>query len=391
MVMEPSRWFGQTRRQPNRLCTLFCLPYSGAGASMFHIWRPAFDPRVEIMPIHLPGREGRYKEPLGHSAHEIAVSIASRADRAYAIYGHSMGARLGFEVIRELFRLGAPPPIRFYAAAALPPDVDWPFVRCFELPDDEFISALTERINAPAEVWEIPELRDLVLPVLRADFEWIARYKYQPEPPLAIPIIGLAGASDTECGPLRMLGWRRHTSASFRLYTLPGDHFFARSASAELASLLCADMLATSGGAADAVLRPPAADELHVWLAAADDLPGARGAWTELSAQQVLRAGQIRDAAEQRAYITGCVALRRILSRYGLDNGTTRLSAGSDLSVRPAALMLVGASASAGNDGTAVDIERTASVASFDAAADVISAWADGRRLFFETLTEAVR
>jgi surfactin synthase thioesterase subunit len=249
-VTESARWFGRTRRQPESACILFCLPYSGSGASIYHGWRHLLDPRVEVTPIRLPGREDRIGEPPSHSAEAIAAVVAARADRPYAIYGHSMGARLGFEVIRALRRQGVRLPFRFYPAACLPPDIAWPFTRCVDLPDGDFLNALAEHLNAPAEAWTIPELRELVLPVLRADFTWIARYQYQAEPPLAVPLVGLAGADDPEAGPSSMLGWSRHTSVSFRLHTLPGDHFFLRSAAAEVTSLLSADMLRAIGAGA---------------------------------------------------------------------------------------------------------------------------------------------
>ena len=246
-VTGSTRWFGRARRQPESACTLFCLPYSGGGASMYYGWQRLLGPRVEVAPIHLPGREDRDDEPLSHSAEAIAAAVAGRADRPYAIYGHSMGARLGFEVIRALRRQGARLPFRFYPAACLPPDVSWPLANCVELPDDEFLNLLVERLNAPAQPWTIPELREFVLPVLRADFAWIARYQCRGEPPLAVPLIGLAGADDAEAAPSAMLGWARHTCESFRLHTIPGDHFFLRSAAAEVTDLLSTDMLRAIG------------------------------------------------------------------------------------------------------------------------------------------------
>lgn len=243
-----SRWFGRASRQPESACVLFCLPYSGGGASMYYGWQRLFGPRVEVAPIHLPGREDRLGEPISHPAEALAAAVAGRADRPYAIYGHSMGAWLGFEVIRALRRQRARLPLRFYPAACLPPDVTWPLTGCADLPDDDdFLNVLVERLNAPAEPWAIPELREALLPVLRADFAWIAGYRYQAEPPLAVPVVGLAGADDAEAGPSPMLGWSRHTCESFRLCTFPGDHFFLRSASAEVTDLLSTDLLQALG------------------------------------------------------------------------------------------------------------------------------------------------
>jgi surfactin synthase thioesterase subunit len=325
-ITTEARWFGRSRSQPDSACVLFCLPYSGSGASVFHGWQRVFGARIDVLPVRLPGREDRMAEPADLCPAAIAAAIAGRADRPYAVYGHSIGARLGFEVIRELRRLGAPPPVRFYPAAARPPDVPDPLADCAELADDEFLNALIERIAAPAELRDVPELRELLLPVLRTDFDWVARYRYRAEPPLATAVVGLAGADDPESGPLEMLGWSRQTSALFRLHTLPGGHFFLRGAAGQLASLLATDLLTASqdtaaaagaGASATAELAAPEQDEVHVWLADLDDLPGACAAWSELSSDEALRAGRVRDAADRRAHIGRCVVLRRILRQYG--------------------------------------------------------------------------
>ncbi|MFD0746120.1 thioesterase II family protein [Phytohabitans flavus] len=119
---QAQRWFARAGNRPEAGCVLFCLPYSGGGASMFHDWRAAFPTEIEIAPVRLPGREDRIAEPIDLSPPAIAAAIAERVDRPYAVYGHSLGARLGFDVVRELRRLGARPPERLYVAAAVPPD-----------------------------------------------------------------------------------------------------------------------------------------------------------------------------------------------------------------------------------------------------------------------------
>lgn len=237
-----TRWFARAENRPDAGCLVFCLPYSGGGASVFHDWAAAFPATVEIVPVRLPGREDRIAEPVELSPPDIAAAIASRADRGYAIYGHSLGARLGFDVVRELRRLGAPAPARLYVAAAVPPDEPVHLARSVELPDEEFLTALIDGIGTPTELRDLPELRELLLPVLRADFRWLRDYRYRPEPPLTVPVVALAGAGDPEAGPATMRGWSRHTVAGFTLHTLPGDHFFPRTCLAGLAGLLAADL-----------------------------------------------------------------------------------------------------------------------------------------------------
>ncbi|HLX49723.1 MAG TPA: thioesterase domain-containing protein [Streptosporangiaceae bacterium] len=263
------RWFREPAGQADAACLLFCLPYSGGGASAFRSWRGLLAPQVGVLPVCLPGREERIGEPLRMPIAEIAAAIAARADRPYAIYGHSMGARLGFEVIRELDRCGAPLPVTFYPAAARPLDIRDPIADSVLLPDDEFLAALIDRVGMPAEVAQVPELRALLLPVLRADFQWIYRYRYRADPPLRVPVTALAGIADGEVSADVMLGWQRMTSAGFRLHTIDGGHLFLQDAAApQLCELLSADLLALAG-------RPTknVSDKVPQQAGLTDDLP----------------------------------------------------------------------------------------------------------------------
>lgn len=240
-------WFREPATRGDAACILFCLPYGGGGATAFRSWRGRLPPEVDLAPVRLPGREERIREPHSLSAASIAAAITARADRPYGIYGHSLGALIGFEVIRELSRSGARLPVAFYPAAALPPDVTDPIASSVLLPDDEFLAVLIEQLGTPPEVRDLPALRGLLLPLLRADFRWLYEYRYQPGPPLPVPIMALAGAADADATPSAMLGWQRMTSASFRLHTFDGGHLFLTEAAPALCRLLSDDLREAAG------------------------------------------------------------------------------------------------------------------------------------------------
>jgi surfactin synthase thioesterase subunit len=225
---------------------LFCLPYAGAGASAYRLWRTAFGPEVDVRPLTLPGRESRLGEPPVIDPAEVAQTIAASADLPYAIYGHSMGGRLGFEVIRLLRERGAPMPVRFYAAACRPPDArgEALFDNIAGLPEPEFLAVMRAGGGVPEEVLAEPELLALVLPTLRADLAWLDRYTYTPGEPVPVPIVTFAGSDDPAVTPEEIAGWARHTSAGWRGHEVAGGHFFLHSHMTELVRLIRADLLA---------------------------------------------------------------------------------------------------------------------------------------------------
>jgi surfactin synthase thioesterase subunit len=242
MTASASPWFDRHPRAERARVTLFCLPFSGGGASVFTAWRELFPPEIEVCPVHLPGREERIAEPAAISATEIARALTERIDRPYALYGHSIGARLGFEVLRELASLGMPAALRFYPAASLPPDVASTLYESVLLGDDAFLDVLIRRLGAPAELRDTLELRQLLLPLLRSDLDWGYRYRYRPGPPLATTILALSGESDAEATARQMAGWSRQ-GERFSQRTVRGGHFFVKTAARQLAELLTTDLL----------------------------------------------------------------------------------------------------------------------------------------------------
>ncbi|ACZ85406.1 thioesterase II family protein [Streptosporangium roseum] len=252
MTTLTARWFRCPRPLPHAALRLFCLPYAGAGAGVFHPWPAALAPGVEVVGVQLPGRENRIVEPAEIDLTELAAAVADAAaadSRPYALYGHSLGARLGFEVIRSLRRTGAPLPVRLYAGAARAPHLSGSdtFDGLSRVPDDELVTRVVAGGGVPEAVAGEPELLELLLPTLRADFAWLDDYVYQPEPPLPVPIVAFAGTLDRAVSTEQMAAWEQHTTAGFVLHHVDGGHFFLQDRLPDLLSLLSADLTAAGG------------------------------------------------------------------------------------------------------------------------------------------------
>ncbi|MFI7249291.1 thioesterase domain-containing protein [Micromonospora chalcea] len=239
-------WFVSAGSRPEAPVRLFCLPYAGAGASAFRRWASEFGESVDVTPVQLPGRENRITEDPRFSVADVADAIASRADRPYAIYGHSMGGRLGFDVVRELRRTGRPLPLRLYVGGARAPHVrtPGPFDGLSRAGDDELLRRLGEGGGLPAELLDHPELVELLLPLLRADFGRVDDYRHVPGEPLPVPIVAFAGRTDRAVTRDQNAAWAEHTAAGFTLHELDGGHFFLHDRLPELAALIRADLTA---------------------------------------------------------------------------------------------------------------------------------------------------
>ena len=214
---------------------LLCFPYAGGGAAVYHRWRAAMPGWIDLVPVTLPGHDGRLREPprtdLRQLAGELAEELAAVFDRPYALLGCSMGAWLAFEMTRELRRRADMRAIRLpellVVAASPAPHVRSSQSPAHRLPDDEFLATVERRYGGiPAAVRASPDLLQLLLPALRADVQMVETYEYVEEPPLETPIFALGGAEDATVSPAQLGEWRRHTSGEFSMRLFPGGHFF---------------------------------------------------------------------------------------------------------------------------------------------------------------------
>lgn len=212
---------------------LLCVPFAGGGAGIFRSW-PAAMPFAHVVPLQLPGRERRLREraytAMGALIDDLAPAVVPLLDRPFAIFGHSMGAAIAFELARRLRDLGHVPAHLFLSARRAPgePPLHPPL---FALPDARLI-AETERLYGPFPdvLKQHPELLAMFLPTLRADYQLLDTWRPADAPPLSCPLTVLGGKDDHAVPPEVLEGWRAQTTGAFRLRILPGGHFFARDA-----------------------------------------------------------------------------------------------------------------------------------------------------------------
>lgn len=211
---------------------LFCLPYAGAGSAAFHGWSQILPRTLQVCPVLLPGREARLTEPaiadIGRLSQVLADALAPHFDLPFALFGHSVGALVAFELARELRRRGAPQPLHLFASAFRAPTRPNVNPVLHALPEPALISALHGYGGVPAGVLDNRELLDLVLPTVRADFALHETYVYRPEAPLDIPLTVFGGARDSKVHPEHLDGWQQQTCARFRQEMYDGDHFFLK-------------------------------------------------------------------------------------------------------------------------------------------------------------------
>jgi surfactin synthase thioesterase subunit len=209
---------------------LLCLPHAGGSELAYGTWSAAAPPGVRIVPAGLPGHGSQLDTPLvddfgrliGLLAEEFAAMAP--AGRGYALFGHSFGSLLAFELARALrHRLGEP-------AALLVSGRNGPTVPVaapmHDLPSEALVSTLSELGAMDERVLADPDLRALFLPIIRTDLRLAETYRYQAAEPLRCPVHVYAGRHDSLVTPEGLAAWRRESTGPVRIRRFDGGHFY---------------------------------------------------------------------------------------------------------------------------------------------------------------------
>ncbi|CBS89337.1 Pyochelin biosynthetic thioesterase (plasmid) [Azospirillum lipoferum 4B] len=237
-------WLRVHRRSPAAPLQLACFPHAGGGASFFRRWADILPAEVELVAVQYPGREDRIDDALipeiGELARTAADALRNGVRRRIALFGHSMGATLAFETARllersgiavsHLFLSGQTPPHRHRATH-------------FHLQSDEDLLDEVRRLAAtPMEIFDIAEIRQLLLPVIRSDYRAIETYRADDTGRLLCPITVMLADADTEVSLDEAGGWARHSHGRTTIRTFTGSHFYLVERWRDVVAAILADL-----------------------------------------------------------------------------------------------------------------------------------------------------
>jgi medium-chain acyl-[acyl-carrier-protein] hydrolase len=241
-VLTANPWFPYHKENRQARLNLFCFPYAGGGALIYRNWSRNLPTTVAVQAVQLPGRGNRIQaEPFTNMTALVpatADALFPYLDQPFAFFGHSMGARISFELARYLRRNNGPRPEALFVSGGRAPQVPDDDPIRYNLPEPEFIEELRRLNGTPPEVLEHPELLQLMIPLLRADFSVVETYEYLTEPPLNCPIFAFGGLQDIDVTRAHIEAWREQTTGHFWMRMFEGDHFFFRTCETDLLRII---------------------------------------------------------------------------------------------------------------------------------------------------------
>ncbi|HJT68455.1 MAG TPA: alpha/beta fold hydrolase [Pyrinomonadaceae bacterium] len=248
--MSPERpttpWFARAKPDTHARLRLFCFPYAGGGAVIYRGWENYVPAGVEVFPIQPPGRGSRFREPpfdrMEALVSAVATEIEPYLDRPVALFGHSVGALASFELAHRLSDQFGFNVSHLFVSGARAPHVPRKRRDLHDLPEDEFRTELKTLNGTPPEILENPELMSMISSTLRADFAVAETYRCNHTQLLSCPITVFGGLADTPISREDLEAWRIHTTGSFEVRQMPGDHFFIHSSSSLLLGILSREL-----------------------------------------------------------------------------------------------------------------------------------------------------
>lgn len=235
--------------------TLVCLPFAGAGASFFRPWQRLAGDALVVLPLQLPGRERLIDQEPYTDVHTAADGLLrnlgealgpSEVPHRVALFGHSLGAVLAYELAH---RLAAGPGaaqvevelVRLFVSGS-PHPAEPRSRHASGLPDDEFLDRVNEFAGYTHEALDDPEMRELILPTLRADVEMHENYVPSTDLPLSVPLTCLRGTDDELVSRDEAAAWSKVAGGDYRPVEVPGGHMYLTESAQALLEIVSNDV-----------------------------------------------------------------------------------------------------------------------------------------------------
>ncbi|MFD7275820.1 thioesterase II family protein [Streptomyces sp. NPDC059862] len=210
---------------------LVCLPFAGAGASFFRAWEKHVPETLRIVAVQLPGREERFVE-LPHT--DVAQAVADAYDQVVrltggagrvAVFGHSLGAVLAYELAHKLGELEGISVERLFVSGS-PGPWDGREARASDLDDEAFLAQVRRFAGYAHPALEHPDMRELLLPALRADVAMHENYRPSTDKSLQVPVTALRGRHDELVSGAAVARWADVTESGLSMVELDGGHMY---------------------------------------------------------------------------------------------------------------------------------------------------------------------
>jgi surfactin synthase thioesterase subunit len=215
------------RDLPPELTFVF-IHHAGGSASAYLPFVRHLPGRWRVIGLELPARFPFVKQAACRSMTEavdwMMNAVWAEVSGPFAVFGHSMGALVAYELVRELEERGRPPVWLGLSASAAPHLAAGH--RRHHWPHERLLRFMRHLGGTPDELWRQPHVLERMTHCLRNDLAIVDTYEHRGGPPLSTPMSVYSGAADPVIGDALMQPWIDHASEVVSHRTWPGGHFY---------------------------------------------------------------------------------------------------------------------------------------------------------------------
>jgi medium-chain acyl-[acyl-carrier-protein] hydrolase len=231
---------------------LFCFPFAGGGAASFRGWADGLPEEIELFAVQPPGREDRmFEDPiddLDTTVDALVGELLPYTDLPFALFGHSLGAIVCWEVARRLGDShGVEPDYLLISGCRALPAIHDGRRDLHDLADPDLIGELRKLNGTPDAILDHPELIGMLLPAIRADYRMLSRHRYSPRAHVGSAVSVFGGDADPAVGLPHLYRWAELVEGELDVCVLPGGHFFLNSARTPLLKEISARLARHTG------------------------------------------------------------------------------------------------------------------------------------------------
>lgn len=210
---------------------LFCLTYAGGSEVIYYKWRRYLDASIQLNPVELKGRSKRYGEGLYETLDEAVEDIFRNIKdkiiyNDYAIYGHSMGSLLAYELYYKIKEQNVKIPKHIFFSGYKAPSIIKKGEVISTLSDYDFMKKIMELGGTPGELMNNDELLQLFIPILRNDFRIVENYIYKEREDNIWCDVSILNGKEDSIKLEEIIAWENHVGKGIKIYNFEGNHFF---------------------------------------------------------------------------------------------------------------------------------------------------------------------
>lgn len=224
----PTRWIARPRKVADPRLRLVCVPHIGAGGAAFNSWVDRLPAEVELCAVRFPGRENRLNEPLIDDLDTLVdgllPALTPLLDRPFVLLGHCSGSVIAFALARRLRATGGAAPTMLVVSSSEAPRLR-PRSELHLLSREELLRRVVEFGGMAKEVLDDADLMPMLERIIRADYRVVERVRYEPEPPLDVPVTVIGGRRDEFVKAADMAAWSTETTRDFAFHLIDAEHF----------------------------------------------------------------------------------------------------------------------------------------------------------------------